>query len=71
MLGMLSSMGIDPSVTTSGDIDKIMQEVRDRCRHCAAEAKCERWLRGDEAGDNAFCPNHRVFELLGRHSGRR
>ena len=71
MLGMLASMGIDPSVTTSGDIDKIMREVRDRCRHCAAEDKCERWLRGNEPGDNAFCPNHQVFELLGKHSGRR
>jgi len=71
MLGMLTSMGIDPSVTTSGDIDKIMSEVRSRCRHCAVEDKCERWLRGEEEGDNAFCPNHEVFELLGKHSGRR
>ena len=71
MLGMLTSMGIDPSVTTSGDIDRIMCEVRSRCRHCAVEGKCERWLRGEEAGDNAFCPNHKVFELLGKHSGRR
>lgn len=71
MLGMLTSLGIDPSVTTSGDMETIMREVRSRCRHCAIESQCERWLRGEEQGDNSFCPNHRVFELLGKRSGLR
>jgi len=69
MLGMLRSLGIDPAIAASGDIDTIMNDVRDRCRHCASEAVCERWLSGDEKGSNAFCPNHRVFEILGKYSG--
>ena len=69
MLGMLSSLGLDPTIATSGDIETIMSEVRERCRHCAAEDKCERWLKGEESGDNEFCPNHRVFEVLGKYSG--
>ncbi len=69
MLGMLKSLGLDPAIATSGDIDTIMNEVRDRCSHCASEAVCERWLKGEEEGTNAFCPNHRVFEILGKYSG--
>ena len=69
MLGMLTRMGLDPTIITSGDIETIMKEVRSRCRQCAVEGHCERWLRGEETGDNSFCPNHRVFEILGRYSG--
>ena len=69
MLGMLSSLGLDPTIATSGDIETIMGEVRERCRHCAAEDKCERWLKSEEKGENDFCPNHRVFEILGKYSG--
>ena len=69
MLGMLKSLGLDPAIAASGDIDTIMDEVRDRCRHCASESVCERWLRGEEEGTNDFCPNHRVFEILGKYSG--
>ena len=69
MLGMLSRIGLDPTIVSSGDIGTIMSEVRSRCRQCAAEGQCERWLRGEETGDNSFCPNHRVFEILGRYSG--
>ena len=69
MLGMLKSMGLDPTIATSGDIELIMREVRTRCRHCNAEDKCERWLQGREDGSSAFCPNHRVFNVLGKFSG--
>lgn len=69
MLGMLKSVGLDPTIAASGDIATIMDEVRDRCRHCASESVCERWLKGEEEGSNAFCPNHRVFEILGKYSG--
>ncbi len=69
MLGMLKSSGLDPTIAASGDIETIMAEVRDRCRHCASESVCERWLKGEEEGTNAFCPNHRVFEILGKYSG--
>ena len=69
MLGMLTSLGLDPTIATSGDIETIMGEVRDRCRRCQSEDKCERWLKGEEPGDPYFCPNHRVFEILGKYSG--
>jgi len=69
MLGMLTSLGLDPAIATSGEIKTIMGEVRERCRHCAVEDKCERWLKGEEEGDNDFCPNRRVFEILGKYSG--
>ena len=69
MLGMLTSLGLDPAIATSGDIATIMGEVRGRCRQCQSEDRCERWLKGEEGGDASFCPNHRVFEILGKYSG--
>ena len=69
MLGMLTSLGLDPAIATSGDIETIMSEVRQRCRDCQSEDRCDRWLKGEELGDASFCPNHRVFEVLGKYSG--
>jgi len=68
MRTMLESVGLDPAIASSGDIDAIMKEVRQRCRSCASEAVCERWLSGDEAGDNAFCPNSKVFVALKKYA---
>ena len=68
MLTMLESVGLDPEIATSGEVPTIMKEVRQRCRNCATEAVCERWLQGNEEGDNAFCPNAKVFEVLKKHS---
>jgi Family of unknown function (DUF6455) len=68
MLTMLESVGLDPEIATSGEIPIIIKEVRQRCRSCATEAVCERWLQGNEAGDNSFCPNAKVFETLKKHS---
>lgn len=67
MLAMLDAIGIDPAIASSGDFDGIMHEVRQRCRQCQSEAVCERWLEGKEAGDNEFCPNARVFEILKKY----
>ena len=69
MRGMLMSLGLDPNIATSGDIETIMGEVRGRCRQCQSEDRCERWLKGEEGGDASFCPNHRVFQILGKYSG--
>lgn len=69
MLSMLDSLGLDPEIATSGDLKTIMAEARKRCQGCTAEDLCERWLRGDEEGDNAFCPNKRVFEILNKYKG--
>ena len=65
---MLESVGLDPEIADSGEISTIMKEVRQRCRHCATEGVCERWLQEDEKGDNAFCPNAKVFEILKKYS---
>jgi hypothetical protein len=64
MLTMLGSLGLDADIASSPDFKGVIGEVRQRCRSFTAEDVCERWLRGDEEGDNAFCPNARVFEAL-------
>lgn len=69
MLAMLESVGLDPAIASSGDIQTIMGEVRQRCQSCASEDVCERWLRRDEKGDNDFCPNARAFEILKKYGG--
>lgn len=68
MLTMIESVGLDPEIATSGEIPAIMKEVRQRCRSCATEAVCERWLQRNEEGDNSFCPNAKVFEVLKKYS---
>ena len=65
---MIETTGLDPEIASSGDLELIMDEVRQRCRHCQSEGLCERWLDGDEAGSNEFCPNSRVFEILSEYS---
>lgn len=64
MRTMLIKIGLDPTIAASGDSQKIMSEVRQRCRTCATEDVCERWLTGEEIGDNVFCPNAQVFESM-------
>jgi hypothetical protein len=68
MLSMIDSLGLDTDIAANAELGTIMGEVRQRCRGCTAEDVCERWLRGDEEGDNAFCPNARVFEILDKYS---
>ena len=65
---MLEAVGLDPTLASDGDIPTIMAEVRQRCRNCNAEGLCERWLAGEAQGDNLFCPNHKVFEVLRKYS---
>ncbi len=67
MLSMIDSLGLDKEIATNAELGTVMGEIRQRCRGCAAEDVCERWLRGDEEGDNAFCPNARVFEILDKY----
>ena len=68
MIGMLVSVGLDPTITVSGDAAMIMKEVRQRCSTCASEDVCERWLKSNDKDDNSFCPNSKVFEILKIHS---
>ena len=68
MRAMLESVGLDPEIATSGEIPTIMKEVRQRCRSCASESVCERWLQGKKDDSNDFCPNAKVFDILRKHS---
>lgn len=70
MSRMLEKVGLDPDIVADGDIPTIMHDVRARCRTCSSESVCERWLDGEEAGENDFCPNHRVFEILQKYSAQ-
>lgn len=69
MQSMLKCIGVDPALVTRGDTETIMKEARRRCRSCASEDMCERWLKREEEGDNSFCPNSKMFEALRKHSG--
>ena len=68
MLSMIESIGLDPAIASSSDLETIMGEVRQRCRSCTSEDVCERWLTCNEKGDNDFCPNSKAFEVLQKHS---
>lgn len=67
MRAMLENIGVDSEVASLSGIETIMSEVRNRCQSCKSESLCERWLAGEETGDNEFCPNARVFDILKRH----
>ena len=64
MVSMLERVGLDPAIATSGDPHAIMREIRHRCRSCASEDVCERWLAGEIGDENEFCPNRAVFESM-------
>ncbi len=68
MLSMIDSIGLDPAIASSSDLETIMSEVRQRCRSCTSEDVCERWLTCNEKSDNDFCPNSKAFEVLEKHS---
>ncbi len=63
MRRMMTSVGLDPDklASSDGEAGLDMQAVRTRCRMCPAEDLCERWLAGEVAGDNGFCPNAKIF----------
>ncbi|MDJ0710096.1 MAG: DUF6455 family protein [Woeseiaceae bacterium] len=69
MRRMLIAVGLEADLATGDDMPRIMEEIRDRCRHCSSESVCERWLDGRTAGGNEFCPNHKVFEVLKKYTG--
>lgn len=61
---MLEKVGVDRTIAESRDNEAIMKEVRSRCGRCQTEDVCERWLAGAVEGDNEFCPNAGIFEVL-------
>jgi hypothetical protein len=66
MLSMLECAGINVADISGSDTETIMREIRQRCRTCATEDVCERWLAGEVVGGNSFCPNAKVFETLSK-----
>ena len=70
MMRMLTCAGVDPEVARRGDSEAIKQDVRSRCRRCRSEDLCDRWLAGNVAGDNSFCPNAEIFRILARTTAR-
>lgn len=69
MMLMLKRAGVDPDIAAQGDNEAIFKDVRSRCRKCRSEDLCERWLAGEVKGENAFCPNARIFSNLTRTTG--
>ncbi len=69
---MLKRVGLDPYIAMLGDpqTKAIMKEAQRRCGKCRVEDLCERWLAGECEGDNAFCPNAKVFDGLASTAGR-
>ncbi len=60
---MMASFGLDLDKVGSSDAGTglDMHAVQYRCRRCPVENVCERWLAGEIAGDNIFCPNAKIF----------
>ncbi len=67
MRAMLKCVGLDPAMAVDGDIQNIMKQVRRRCRSCASEDVCERWLEANDGSKNDFCPNAIIFEKLKKY----
>ena len=65
---MLLRCGLNPETIEQGDTEIIIREVRARCHKCQTEDVCERWLDGQETGENTFCPNAETFEALAKNT---
>lgn len=57
MRRMLERVGLDTAITSSGDNESVLEEIR------------QRWLADDVDGNNYFCPNAKVIDALLRTSG--
>ena len=66
---MMKTIGLDPDSVDPSDMPVIAEELQERCRSCGSEAACEEWLQGVKTGDNNFCPNSPLFEILKRYGG--
>ena len=66
LMSMRERLGVGPTTVLNADTEAVMNEIRQRCRRCTSKDMCERWLAGNEAGKNAFCPNAKLFEELKR-----
>jgi len=70
MVRMMSRIGLNANFRNrcGPKARAVIKECRIRCGRCRAEDQCERWLDGDVKGENGFCPNTRIFNVLRRVS---
>jgi hypothetical protein len=66
MMNMITRAGVDRRIVSSDDphTGAVMKAAWRQCRRCPREDLCERWLRGEVDGANAFCPNAGTFRAL-------
>lgn len=66
MKRMMQRAGVDPYIVVRDDPEAkvTLKEARRRCGRCPREGLCERWLCRKAEGDDAFCPNARLFHFL-------
>lgn len=64
MQRMLLRLGLDPNIVTDANKKTVLEGIRQRCKKCQTEDVCERWLAGKLEGDNDFCPNAEIIEIL-------
>lgn len=69
---MLHRVGLPPDIDGHGRFQTrtLMGRARRRCNRCPSEALCERWLAGEEPGDNLFCPNAETFKIVRQNEQR-
>lgn len=68
MVQMIERCGLSSDIAKQRGYATAIGPARRRCRNCQSEGVCERWLEGQVAGENDFCPNAQVFEQLKRHA---
>ena len=64
MKGMMLRVGIDPEIVPEVDKKRVFKGIRRRCGKCQTEDICERWLANKIQGDNEFCPNAKIFDII-------
>lgn len=64
MTQMMRRCGLGAGAGRDPQTEAVMRAVRRRCKRCAIEGVCERWLAGELTGNNAFCPNAATFRML-------
>jgi len=66
---MMEAIGLDPDTVKDTDMPVIAKELHERCASCRSDEACDEWLQGVKTGDNSFCPNSPMFEILKRYGG--
>lgn len=67
MLRMMRWVGVDPGFALAVDrrTGRLSRAMR-RCVDCPQPQLCDKWLAGEVAGENHFCPNAETFRGLAK-----